>query len=41
MWLTVDSEMGFTVHDEGAAPLVFEPHVDWSRFEGANILDAY
>jgi len=29
------------VHDEGAAPLVFMPHVDWQTFTEPNIIHAY
>ena len=39
--ITVDSEMGYQVHTEGAEPLVFSPHVDWNTFKQANIIDAF
>ena len=28
-------------HDEGAAPLVFMPQVDWQNFTEPNIIHAY
>lgn len=39
--LTVDSDMGFRVHEAQARPLVFEPHVDWQTFREPTIIDAY
>ena len=39
--LTVDSELRFRVHDDGAEPLVFSPQVDWPRFEEPNITHAF
>ena len=39
--LTVDSDLGYEVHSEGARPLVFEPHVDWRELRAPNIIDFY
>ena len=39
--LSVDSELRWRVLEGGSEPLVFEPDVDWSSFDEANILDAY
>jgi len=41
MRVTVDSELKYQVHDEGAKPLVFLPQVDWGTFTASNIIDAY
>ena len=41
MALTVDSELGSTVHDAAASPLVFSPQVDWATFEEPNITHAF
>ncbi len=41
MQLVVDSEMHYQVRTAGAGPLVFEPHVDWTRFTDPNIIHAY
>lgn len=39
--ITVDSEIEWSVKEQGAQPLLFEPEVDWSRFEGPNIIGRY
>ena len=39
--LTVDSDLGYEIHSDGAEPLVFEPHVDWSAVTAPNIIDFY
>jgi hypothetical protein len=39
--LTVDSDLGYEIHSEGARPLVFEPHVDWRDLTAPNIIDFY
>ena len=39
--LTVDSDLGYEIHNDGAEPLVFEPHVDWSALTAPNIIDFY
>ena len=39
--ITIDSDMKFSVCEDGAAPLVFMPHVDWKTFAEPNIIDAY
>jgi hypothetical protein len=41
MHIVVDSELEYRVDDEGAEPLVFEPHVDWEAFAEPNIIHAY
>jgi hypothetical protein len=41
MHITVDSELEVRVAEEGAAPLVFEPHIDWDTFSEPNIIHAY
>jgi hypothetical protein len=41
MHITLDSEMHYRVEEAGAAPLVFEPHIDWETFVEPNIIHAY
>jgi hypothetical protein len=41
MHITVDSELKYRVEEEGAQPLIFEPHVNWETFTGPNIIDVY
>ena len=39
--ITIDSDMSFSVREDGAEPLVFMPQVDWETFAEPNIIDAY
>ena len=39
--MRITSDLKIDVHTRGADPLVFEPDVEWARFRGPNILDAY
>jgi hypothetical protein len=39
--ITVDSELRHHVDQEGAQPLVFEPHINWQTFAEPNIINAY
>jgi hypothetical protein len=39
--ITVDSDLKYSIDDEGEPPLVFEPHVDWETFTESNIIRAY
>ena len=39
--LTVDSDLGYEIHSDGAQPLVFEPHVDWGAVTAPNIIGFY
>ena len=39
--LTVSTAMECRVHDDGAAPLVFEPDVDWATFTDPSIIHRY
>jgi len=39
--LTLDSELSWSVNEDGADPLLFEPDVDWKRFDKPNIIDDY
>ncbi len=39
--ITVDSNMNVSVREQGAAPLVFIPDVDWDHFSERTIIDAY
>ena len=42
MRIELDSELKYRVaDDEGAEPLVFSPHVNWTGFTEPNIIDAY
>jgi len=39
--ITLDSELKYHVNNEGAEPLVFEPHVNWQEFTDPSIINAY
>jgi len=39
--LVVDSDLNHRIERGGSSPLVFEPDVDWSRFEDPTIIDGY
>ena len=39
--ITLDSNLRYQVHNEGAQPLVFEPHVEWVTFTEPNIIHAF
>jgi len=39
--LTFDSELKWSVEENDAEPLVFEPDIDWGHFKGANIIHDY
>ncbi len=39
--ITLDSELWYSVEENDAQPLVFEPHVDWDTFTEPNIIHAY
>jgi len=39
--ISVDSELNSQVREKDAAPLLFEPDVDWKAFQGANIIHDY
>jgi len=41
MEIVVDSDLNHRIRKGGRTPLVFEPDVDWSRFNDPNILDGY
>ena len=41
MQLVVDSRLKHRVEAHDAAPLVFEPHVNWNTFSGPNIIHDY
>jgi hypothetical protein len=41
MHITVDSELKYSVNEEGAELLVFEPHINWQTFTEPNIIHAY
>jgi hypothetical protein len=41
MELFVDSDLSYRVECGGPNPLVFEPDIDWSKFEDPNIIDGY
>ena len=41
MHITLDSELRYSVNEEGAEPLVFEPHINWETFTEPNIIHAY
>jgi hypothetical protein len=39
--LEIDAEGTVAVREKGAAPLLFEPEIDWERFEKRHILDDF
>ena len=39
--LRIDSDLRCEVMSEGAAPLVFEPRLDWQQFSAPNIIHDY
>jgi len=41
MRIEVDSELRCRVGEEGAEPLVFQPHINWAAFTEPNIIHAY
>jgi hypothetical protein len=41
MRIEVDSELRCRVGEEGAEPLVFQPHINWATFTEPNIIHAY
>lgn len=41
MEFVVDSDLNYRIREGDRTPLVFEPDVDWSRFNDPNIIDRY
>ena len=41
MQIEMDSELNYTVREEGAEPLVFVPRVDFAKLEDPSIIDAF
>jgi hypothetical protein len=41
LYLTLESDLEWSVEESDANPLVFEPDVDWGHFKGANIIHDY
>ena len=41
MHLTVDHSLRWKVHERGADPRLFLPHIDWAHFRGSNIIGDY
>jgi len=39
--IDVDEELAWKVATAGAAPVLFEPHMNWDTFSGANIIHDY
>ncbi len=39
--MTFGTDLSFRVHQADAAPLVFEPQVDWGQFDEPNIIHGY
>jgi len=39
--IEVDDELAWKVISAGAAPLLFEPHLNWDTFAGPNIVHDY
>ncbi len=41
MTIEVDEQLRFRVQSRGAAPLIFEPDMNWSTFRGTSIIHDY
>jgi len=41
MQLVLDSNLDYRVKNGGAAPLIFQPRLDWATFSEPNIIHAY
>ena len=41
MHITIDTDKRVSVREEGAAPLVFMPEMDWDHFAERTIIDSY
>ncbi len=41
MHIEIDSEMNYRVREEGAAPVVFVPDVDFGKLADPSITDAF
>ena len=41
MAIEVDEKLRSRVLSHGTSPLIFEPDMDWSTFQGANIIHDY
>jgi len=39
--MQVDEELRWHVASRGAAPLLFEPDIQWDKFRGPNIIHDY
>jgi hypothetical protein len=39
--IEIDSELNYSVREEGARPLVFSPMVDFEKLEAPSIIDAF
>jgi len=39
--MDIDSNDRLAVRENDADPLLFEPHVDWERFQKPNIIDDF
>ncbi|HET7377950.1 MAG TPA: hypothetical protein VFK30_14655 [Anaerolineae bacterium] len=39
--LTLDQDLRYRLNESDAAPLVFEPDVNWTTFNDPNIIQAY
>ncbi len=41
MHIAIDNKTQASVHEDGAAPLVFMPDIDWGSFAERTIIDSY
>ena len=39
--MVIDSDLEFQILTPGAAPYVFQPHLDWEQFSAPNIIHDY
>jgi hypothetical protein len=41
MHIMVDQDLQWRIHEAGADPHLFLPHIDWRSFQGRNIIGDY
>jgi hypothetical protein len=39
--ITLDSDLHWSINEQGATPYIFMPTIDWTHFTASTILDAY
>jgi hypothetical protein len=41
MRIEIDSELNYSVREDGAAPIIFIPQVDFQKLEDPSIIDSF